>query len=224
MYTYTEGVPRDCWEEVATWAGMPELIVDMSLEVEIDVLISKPMNAVFYQAREGRPCGFVVDELVEHVHDTWRPLMERLEDNPLSEIPHTAAAIRNLDNADLQVLKTKQVSKHHGVTYYACDCTCTHYYCSPHPHIIVLFFRCALPLKLQKKSSRKCMSVCMKGTCYFCGCGILPFVVRLRAPFAVSSDWNLARVWMLMTKRTYSWARVLKKAESLSQTFGNNTK
>ena len=84
--------------------------MDMSLEAEIDVLISKPMNAVFYQAREGRPCGFVVDELVKHVHGTWRPLMERLAANPLSELPHTAAAIRNIDNAELRVLKTKQVS------------------------------------------------------------------------------------------------------------------
>ena len=60
MYTHTEGVPRDCWEEVATWAGMPELVVDMCVEVEVDVILSKPMNAVFYQASESRPCGFVV--------------------------------------------------------------------------------------------------------------------------------------------------------------------
>lgn len=185
MYTHTEGVPQDCWEEVATWAGMPELMVDMCLEVEVDVLISQPMNAVFYQACEGRPCGFVVDELAEHVHDTWRPLIERLADNPLSELPHTAAAIRSLNDHELRTLKTKQVHAHMHITG-----TCTD------AHIIsaCLFCRCTLLFKLPKRSLKNCIHACMRDTCFFYGFGILPFLARLPELFAVSLDSTLAQI------------------------------
>ena len=109
MYTHTEGVPRDCWQEVATWAGMPELLVDMTLEVEIDALISKPMNALFYEVSEGRPCGFVLHKMPRRVHEVWRPLIERLASDPLSELSHTAVAIERLADPRLRELKTKQV-------------------------------------------------------------------------------------------------------------------
>lgn len=109
MYRVEQGVPRDCWKELATWVGMPELIVDMTLEVEIDDILSKPMNALFYEKQEGRPCGFVISKLPLLVHDTWRPLMERLVADPLSISTATAAAIRQLRDPRLRELKTMQV-------------------------------------------------------------------------------------------------------------------
>ena len=111
MYRVEQGVPRDCWKELATWIKMPELIVDMSLEVEIDDILSKPMNALFYEKQEGRPCGFVINKLPMLVHDTWRPLIERLEADPLSICTVTAAAISQLQDPRLRELKTKQVQE-----------------------------------------------------------------------------------------------------------------
>ena len=114
MYTCTEGVPQECWKEVATWAGMPQLLVNMTLEVEVDEVISKPMNTLFYERHGGFPPGYVIRKLPLLVaHGTWRPLIERLSsDDPLSIMTETVAVINGLSDARLRVLKTKQVRRY----------------------------------------------------------------------------------------------------------------
>ena len=109
MYRVTEKVARECWKQVATWVEIPELTVDMTLEVEIDEVLSKPMNALFYEKSEGRPCGFVVHKMPQMVHETWRSLIERLVSDPLSICTETAKAINNLADPRLRELKTAQV-------------------------------------------------------------------------------------------------------------------
>ena len=109
MYTCTEGVPQDCWKEVVTWAGMPQLLVNMTLEVEVDEVISKPMNALFYERQNGFPAGYVIRKLPLVAHAIWRPLIERLASDPLSIMTETAAVINGLSDARLRALKTKQV-------------------------------------------------------------------------------------------------------------------
>ena len=112
MYTITEGVPRDCWKEIVVWAGMPELLVNMTLEVEVDSILSKPMNKIFYEKTDGRPCGFVVHKLPKTVHEQWRPLIERIAADPLNELKSTAAAIAQIPDAALRDVKTKQVGSY----------------------------------------------------------------------------------------------------------------
>ena len=111
MCKVTEGVPRDCWREVVIWAGIPELLVNMTLEVEIDNLLSKPMNKLFYERVEGRPCGFVIHKMPKVVHNKWRPQIERLVSDPLKVLKATATAIDRLPDDEQREVKKKQVGK-----------------------------------------------------------------------------------------------------------------
>ena len=109
MCKITEGVPRECWREVVIWSGIPELLVNMALEVEIDDLLSKPMNKLFYERVGGRPCGFVIHKMPKVVHDKWRPQIERLVADPLKVLKATAAAIDRLPDVEQREVKRKQV-------------------------------------------------------------------------------------------------------------------
>lgn len=82
----------------------------MVLEVENDDIIAKPMNALYYEESEGYPAGYVIRKLPERVHDTWRPLIERLAADPFSVVVKTDAVIASLVDPNLRVLKRKQAS------------------------------------------------------------------------------------------------------------------
>ena len=60
MFTLTEGVARECWRELATWYAMPTLRVNMAVEIDVDDVLSRPMNSLFYKNVEGRPCGHAI--------------------------------------------------------------------------------------------------------------------------------------------------------------------
>ena len=68
MWTVSEGVTRDCWRNVATWARKSDFMTHMTFEVELDEVLSKPMNALYYAEKPGYPSGFNIRELPAHVH------------------------------------------------------------------------------------------------------------------------------------------------------------
>ena len=92
---------------------MPELLVNMTLEVEIDNILSKPMNKLFYERSDGRPCGFVIHKMPQLVHNTWRPLIERLASDPFSILKETTAAIEKIQDLTLREVKLEQVGDIH---------------------------------------------------------------------------------------------------------------
>ena len=110
MWTLTEGVARECWGELVKWYGMPGLRVDMCVAIDVDDVLLRPMNAIYFEACEGRPRGCVSHKLPMMIHGTWRPLMERLAKNPFPICKTTDAEIKSLRDRRVQMLKRKQVA------------------------------------------------------------------------------------------------------------------
>ena len=111
MYTIEEGVNRICWKDFATFIRKPEFFVDMEFEIINDDMLFKPMNAIYYDETNGYPAGFCIRTLPMRVHDTWRPLLERLSKDPLSIVKRGADAIDSLTDPQLRSLKRKQVQE-----------------------------------------------------------------------------------------------------------------
>ena len=89
---------------------MPGLRVYMAMDIDIDDVVLRSFNELFYESCEGRPCGFVIHKVPERVHSAWRPLIERLVRDPFSLCTSAASELRAIRDPRLQELIKKQVS------------------------------------------------------------------------------------------------------------------
>ena len=106
MYRIENGVNRTCWKDFATWIRIPEVFVDMMVEVEMDDNVAMPMNAMYY---EGEPSGHCIRKQVIRIMEVWRPFFERFVSNPFQILVRSAVLVDKLPDPEKRVLKRKQV-------------------------------------------------------------------------------------------------------------------
>ena len=90
---------------------MPGLRVYMAMDIDIDDLVLRPFNELFYEQCEGRPVGFSSHKMPERVHHVWRPLIERLARDPLSLCSSPAAELQSITDMQLRELIKKHVGE-----------------------------------------------------------------------------------------------------------------
>lgn len=82
----------------------------MAMDIDIDDVILRPFNELFYEKCEGRPVGFLSHKMPERVHKVWRPLIERLARDPLSLCSSADKELQALTDPRLRELIKKHVS------------------------------------------------------------------------------------------------------------------